>query len=157
MPLKRHPALIPLSHDHQKGLLAANLIRSGAPRYPGLPNDLPGKRGYLWRYYQGNLRQHLRWEEEVLFPAVEELSSTLTEMVRVLRREHRELRAQFSDLPPAEAPELQAYFDALSQALQAHIRKEERQFFEDIQATMEESALEALGKRLRAFEPGQGL
>jgi hemerythrin superfamily protein len=149
MPLKRHPALIPLSHDHRRGLFVANLIRTGAPRYPRYPVDLPAKRAYLLQYYHSDLLPHLHKEETILFPRVQVLSEGIADLVQALRIEHQDLRQAISHLPAAETPELQGAFDALSGLLNAHIRKEERQLFEAIQALLSEESMHQLGEALK--------
>jgi iron-sulfur cluster repair protein YtfE (RIC family) len=149
MPLKRHPALIPLSHDHRRGLFAANLIRTGAPRYPAFPTDLPGKRAYLLRYFETDLGWHMEKEEAILFPLVETLGGEVGSLVQTLRMEHHDLRQAFAQLPDSTAPDLQAAFDHLSHLLQAHIRCEERQLFEAIQQHLSEEQLSNLGEKLR--------
>lgn len=149
MPLKRHLALIPLSHDHRRGLFAANLIRTGAPRYPEFPTDLVGKRTYLLHYFETDLRYHLEKEEAILFPLAEELGGEVASLVRTLRMEHQDLRQAFVQLPTSDAPDLQVAFDHLSRLLQAHIRCEERQLFEAIQDHLSEAQLADLGEKLR--------
>jgi iron-sulfur cluster repair protein YtfE (RIC family) len=149
MPLKRHPALIPLSHDHRRGLFAANLIRTGAPRYPDFPSDLPGKRSYLLHYFESDLLHHLTKEEAILFPLAESLGGEVAALTRTLRMEHQDLRLAMQQLPEAGAPDLQEAFDHLSRLLQAHIRCEERQLFEALQAQLSEEALLDLGEKLR--------
>jgi hemerythrin-like domain-containing protein len=43
--------------------------------------------------FNGRLERHIRWEEEILFPAVEEKSPSLTDGPgRVMRMEHVEIR-----------------------------------------------------------------
>lgn len=150
MPLKRHSSLIPLSHDHRSGLFAANLIRTGAPRYQGVPTDLPGKRAYLLQFAEQELTPHLALEEQVLFPLVEGLSDEIKTLVQALRVEHQDLRHMLTHLPPADASDLQVALDQLSGLLNAHIRKEERQLFEAIQAIMSEEELLDLGETLRS-------
>ncbi len=66
--MKRHPALVPLSREHQKGLLLAQLIKKNAPDYNGLPNDLIGKMNYAKEVYNNELVQHFKDEEELVFP-----------------------------------------------------------------------------------------
>ena len=68
--MKRHKALIPLSHDHHHGLLLAQLIKKNAPDYKGLPKDLNGKIKYTIDIYNSSLKQHFDDEEKILFPAV---------------------------------------------------------------------------------------
>lgn len=45
--MKRHKALIPLSHDHHHGLLLAQLVKKNVPDYKGLHKNLEGKIKYI--------------------------------------------------------------------------------------------------------------
>ena len=62
--MKRHKALIPLSHDHHHGLLLPQLIKKNAPDYKGLPKDLEGKINYTLETYNSSLKNHFDDEEK---------------------------------------------------------------------------------------------
>ena len=68
----RHPSLIPLSHDHHHGLALALRCRKqalGQIKPMGLVG-LKERAKEFHDFFTGNLVQHFRAEEEVLFPVL---------------------------------------------------------------------------------------
>ena len=66
----RHPALIPLSHDHHHGLALALRCRKqalGQLRPMGV-KGLKERAGEFREFFANQLVPHFRAEEEVLFP-----------------------------------------------------------------------------------------
>jgi len=151
MPLKRHPTLIPLSHDHQKGLFTANYIRTGAPDYPGLPTELSAKKAYVSNWESETWDTYTQVEEQVLFPFILHASPQINHLITESMEEHSHIETLLSALPQTAEENLQAHFDTLHQSLVSHIRKEERQLFEAIQQTLTEAEMEALGEMMIKF------
>ena len=70
MSAKRHPSLIPLSHDHHHGLVLAFRLREGLPPNRK-PADNPQEQAEdAVRFFRDNLVAHFRAEEEALFPSI---------------------------------------------------------------------------------------
>ncbi len=151
MPLKRHSALVPISRAHQKGLFLANLIRTGAPVYRGMPTDLSGKLDFTQDFFSGNWPAYRSLEEQVLFPQLVDWTQTYASAVEQLIAEHQAIEDLAHNLPEADAPNLQEAFDELSQALVKHIRFEERIFFEEVQAKATPEEMAVLEKRIATF------
>ena len=128
--MKRHIALIPLSHDHHEALILARLIQQGAPAYKGLPTELVPKAEYALNLYQKKLEKHFIQEEEMI-PIVVGISPELDALLEDMVQEHIVLRKLFGQLP-AET-NLLIPLDHLGKTLEHHIRKEERQIFPLIQ------------------------
>ena len=128
--MKRHIALIPLSHDHHEALILARLIQQGAPAFKGLPTELGPKAEYALDLYQKKLEKHFI-QEEGMIPIVAGISQGLDALLEEMVQEHIVLRKLFAQLP-AET-NLLIPLDHLGKSLEFHIRKEERQIFPLIQ------------------------
>lgn len=132
-PLKRHPALIPLSQDHHFGLLLCWKIRAGFKNRVGIERI----RNYLNYFFREHLENHFRLEEELLFVYLAK-KDLLREDVEF---QHSQLRTLFANL--SESTEVhEVDFLRFSDELEKHIRFEERIFFPYIQAELQEKKLE---------------
>lgn len=140
-PLKRHAALVPLSRQHHKALVLAQVLKVDVPAYRGLPTSREGKIIYAQEAYRTWLQSHFEWEEEVLLPATETRTPELAKLGAQVRREHAELRAAFEALS-AETSE--AVLDELGKALAAHVRFEERTWFMAVQGVLSGEELDGL-------------
>lgn len=129
--MRRHPSLIPLSRFHRSVLFLALLAKKNGPDLKGYPKDLPGKRDYALNFYQKKLRPHFALEATQLFPLAESISPVLAQMVQELREERALLARYFERLEAVEDFQL---LHEIGDALEKHIRKEERQFFQLLQA-----------------------
>lgn len=129
-PLKRDPALVPLSREHHKGLILAQLLKSDVPDYKGLPTDIPGKVAYAKAEYEQRLKAHFEREETWLLPISKRAGGELADMARRVSKEHQEIRTAIANLHEASAPET---LDALGRKLEQHIRFEEREWFRALQ------------------------
>lgn len=128
--MKRHEALAPLSREHHDGLILAQLLKKNAPAYRGLPTDLPGKLGYAREVFGDILDKHFIQEEQVLH-AIRGKHRAIDEMAKEIITEHNDLRKMFKKL--GMYGKLEEDLDTLGHALEAHIRKEERELFPLIQ------------------------
>jgi quercetin dioxygenase-like cupin family protein len=117
--MKRHPALVPLSHDHQHGLAWAKRLQR---------EDTDG----FIEFFERELVPHFRLEEEVVFPLLVEAGVEPPELTRALL-DHQRIRAAATRSDAA-----------LGDLLEAHIRLEERVLFETIQRTVPEERLAGL-------------
>jgi mannose-6-phosphate isomerase-like protein (cupin superfamily) len=117
--MKRHPALVPLSHDHQHGLVLAKRLQR---------DETDG----FTEFFERELVRHFRLEEEVVFPLLAEAGVEPPELARALL-DHQRIRAGAAH---ADA--------ALGELLEAHIRLEERVLFETIQRVVPDERLTAL-------------
>ncbi len=149
MPLKRHSALIPLSHSHRDALFTANLIRTGGPVYPGYPADLSGKKDFLISYLRTKWPTHVQLEEKLLFPFIAALKPEFGKVQQLLVQEHRELEKLLDHLLSVSQPDTEACLNKISQAMIRHVRYEERTVFEWIQDNLSADQLEELGKLVR--------
>ncbi|MEQ8703128.1 MAG: hemerythrin domain-containing protein [Phaeodactylibacter sp.] len=140
-PLKRHPVLIPLSRQHHKGLLLAQLLKSDAPDYKGMPVDIPGKVAFAKKEYGDRLRHHFEWEAGVLIPATQAYHEQLQAMADQVQSEHQQIAEQVGLLSSSSSTE---DLDRLGRLIEQHIRFEERVWFTAIQKMVPETVLSQL-------------
>jgi hypothetical protein len=138
-PQRRHPALVPLSHDHHHGLVAARRLRGGEPARGDVPDICVSLR-LLW---EEELREHFRREEELLAPAL----AGIGELAGMIERMVGEHRLMLEMVERCDA-------GALGELLEAHIRFEERELFPLIQRELSPEQLDALGVELGATGDG---
>ena len=138
----RDRSLHPLSHQHQHGLALCVVVERGLTR-DSSPENLTALAKKIRYSFEVELVNHFDLEERLLFPAIR---GHLGEMAIVgeLVADHRKLEKMVGGLrAPAE---LRAFTALLS----AHIRREERELFEDIQGRLPREALDQLGTAFEA-------
>lgn len=141
-PLKRHPALIPLSRDHHSGLLLCWKIRTGFRK------EVKEERmaDYTAYFFEQQLVPHFKLEEKEIFSCLPEQDPLRQEA----EAQHKELYGMGSRLKEAGGDKKEL-LNSFEQALDRHIRFEERQLFMHIQDQLGEEKLEVLGKRVEAL------
>lgn len=129
--MKRHKSIIPLSHDHYHGLMLAQLIKKGAPKYENLPTDLIGKANHVKEIWEKELKPHFDNEEQILFPFVKGKNNEIDVLIDEVLDEHIKIKILVDEL--ASTDNLESTLDKLGVLLEKHIRKEERVLFAKIQ------------------------
>lgn len=117
--MKRHPVLIPLSHDHHHALAAARRLRLAAER-----GDASAEAAAFSRFFAEESVPHFREEEERLFPLVAHSEEAQPLVVRALL-EHQQLHALARQVASGESAPMRE----LAELLEAHVRFEERELF----------------------------
>lgn len=140
----RDQSLIPLSHQHHHAL--AICVRIERAVQAG-EFDVEAWQTELQQSYEQEIRAHFAAEEEELFPLAG-ANETMRGLVRELADEHAMLRACFEQA--AQRAMTETDLQTFATKLAAHIRKEERQLFEEMQRAMSTAELSALGVRLAA-------
>ena len=137
----RDKNLVPLSRQHQHALaLCVRLERAMKE-----PDDLAAWQAEIEQQFAQEIRVHFAAEEAHLFPAAEHIPG-LQPLVADLREAHNALREMFSR---AASRTLDAAgLLHFAKSLAAHVRKEERQLFEEMQRQMSGPELAALGAAL---------
>lgn len=136
-PIKRHEALQPLSREHHQGLLLAMKVGKGLKK--GIaPNRI---KKYVDWFYQHYLSAHFEAEEKYAFP----LLGNDHPLVQQAIDEHRRMQAFVKETMHAIDEEKILVFRKL---LEAHIRLEERQLFNEIQAKATAEELSEMHKNL---------
>ncbi|HCH36508.1 MAG TPA: hemerythrin HHE cation-binding protein [Acidobacteria bacterium] len=157
--MKRHPALIPLSHDHHDALVVAQALilgQSPAPR-SDWPTDRRTQVNRVIAFFTHTLRSHFEVEEAHLFPTVLAHLPGEADLVAQLLDEHDAIRTQVRELERDPTTALTVRLPALGRLLEAHVRREERVLFETMQREMQPDDLVALGTRLKRRIPEDGL
>lgn len=142
--MKRDPALIPLSHDHQHGLAVAyELHRATA-------ETASEYRAAFLTFWHTEERLHFEIEEEVLLPAFTAHASAEHEAASRVLAEHAEIRDRVAELEDGE-PTVERLRE-LGELVEGHIRHEERVLFPLIEETLAEDELASLGEAIAAAE-----
>lgn len=137
--MKRHPALVPLSHDHHHTLVRARELRAAST-----DAQRAEAAARIARHYALELVRHFREEEELVFPL---LPLAPPELERVLA-EHQRIRSLVRRVAAGEP-----LHGELGTLLEEHVRLEERIVFELVQESVPEAELAALRLAERAERP----
>ena len=124
--MKRHEALVPLSREHHTALILCQLLKNSVPHYKGLPAGVLDKAGYALNIFNTVLQPHFM-KEEILLSKVRSCSAELDIISGEIVNEHEQLTAAFLAL--SNKTDLELALNNLGEALDKHIRKEERQLF----------------------------
>jgi hemerythrin-like domain-containing protein len=138
----RDKNLIPLSHQHQHALaLCVRLERAAASGQL----DLEAWQAEIQQLAEQEIGVHFDAEEKELFPAAARFPE-MKPLVRDLLEDHKALRDYFAQVAARTLDHdgLRAFAERLS----AHVRKEERQLFEEVQKRMAPEELAKLGAAL---------
>ncbi|HXE90399.1 MAG TPA: hemerythrin domain-containing protein [Terriglobales bacterium] len=135
--------LVPLSRQHQHALAMCVLIRRALSSGKA---SMEKWRGELREAFASEIGVHFVAEEEVLFPEARNFPA-LAPLVEELLRDHAALRDSFqrAERGTLDAKELERFVALLDQ----HIRKEERQLFEQMQKLVPADRLEELGRAMQ--------
>lgn len=139
--MKRHPGLLPLSHDHHHGLVHAYRMTKAAEgrKDPDTVADA------FLAFYPNDLLRHFHEEEEVLVPLLPEDDPQRVRLLDEHARFHtlvdalRDARARNEDLKPTLA--------ATGAFLERHIRFEERELFPRLEQMLSDDELLVLSSR----------
>jgi quercetin dioxygenase-like cupin family protein len=141
--MKRHSALIPLSHDHHRGLVQARRLGRAAGGDPAARRD--GAATFLG-FFARESRPHFRDEEERFFPLLVGADEPATELLGRAPLEHQQLYALVNELEAgvAAGDSLETMMRQLAQTLEEHIRFEERTLFPLIEKVAPDEVLHRL-------------
>ncbi len=143
-PLKRHPNLVPLSREHHQVLILAQLLKKDVPDYKGLPQTIEGKIVYTLGYFKQELLPHFEKEEQLIITKVKGYSSELDKLCNTICEEHRVISLAIEELRDIDEAIASEHLDALGRLLEAHVRREERMWFQMIQEKVPEKVLEKI-------------
>ena len=140
--MRRHAGLIPLSHDHQHALALCVLTERDLRSNPGTEAARRAA-AKIVESFEGEILDHFQFEEEVLFPALENVTP-LAEVVAELKTEHTRIRALVAELRARGEEATVLEFCAL---LRGHVQKEETILFERAQDLVPDEQLNAIGEK----------
>ena len=145
---RRHPALIPLSHDHHHGLALALRCRKHALGQldPGDAEAMEACAAEASRFFNEDLTTHFEAEEMVLFPLMA-AHGECRELVTRLEGEHRTFARLVAKAGgPGGARKFLFDFGDL---LEQHIRSEERQLFPAFETHVPDAEAERAGREIK--------
>lgn len=144
-PLHRHDALVPLSRDHYVGLVCAQRLKKAAD------GDQVARRNVVAEYldaWDAEIAPHLTDEEDLLLElSTEEERRRLTEDHLHLRDLTELIRVERRKIDPDPA-----LLRNTGEALESHIRWEERELFCRLQAQLSEQQLDSLFRETEKIE-----
>jgi quercetin dioxygenase-like cupin family protein len=120
--VKRHPALVQLSHDHHHALVAARRLRGAADA----GEDPADAVAAFAEFFAAVSVPHFREEEETLFPLVVSENEARPFVARALL-DHQQLHALAAQI--GRADDVRERMRELSRLLEEHVRFEERELF----------------------------
>jgi hemerythrin-like domain-containing protein len=137
----RDASLIPLSHQHHNGLALCVLTRRSLAADSSKENVARLAKRATDRF-EIELVNHFQIEEQVLFPACGPMA-----IVTELLRDHRAMEALVERLRSDPSADVLEEFCEL---LSSHIRREEKDLFEEVQRTLPREVLDRMGKEIDA-------
>jgi len=140
MPIKRSEHLIRLSREHHSGLLFCWKIRQGLKKNA----DAERIRKYVEYFWHHDLADHFSEEEEILFALMKD-----DDKVKKALQEHVEIKALIDAVTKKTAPET-GLFTNLADAVDNHIRYEERDLFPYLENAFAPEQLVKIGEQLNA-------
>ncbi|AEV34421.1 hypothetical protein Oweho_3472 [Owenweeksia hongkongensis DSM 17368] len=143
-PIKRDKYLQPLSHDHHHGLMLCWKINKGHKKGVSAERIM----AYAKHFFETQLEQHFREEEELLFPLI----GMKDEGVMHAMDGHKRLRVLFFD-----EENLDNACQLIAKELKAHIRFEERTLFNVIQEKAGAEELLKMNQQLHSRPAEQSL
>ena len=135
----RDKSLVPLSRQHQHAL--ALCVRINRARLAS-PREMQAWQAEVEQHFALEIQYHFAAEEKNVFPVARKVAN-LAPLVEELVVEHARLRDYFAraQARALDGPGLRQFAEMLS----AHIRKEERQLFEEMQKHVSSAELEKMG------------
>ena len=156
--MKRHESLVPLSRDHHFGLIMAQHLILGRATSPR--DDWPADRAQqvprLLAFYASDLRPHFEIEEAHVFPPARRALGADNRQVDALLADHDAMRAMIRGLEADPTSGLDERLPAFGHLLKAHIRKEEHELFQHLQADCAPAELDSLGSHVAAAHEAPG-
>ena len=153
--MKRDPALVPLSRQHHDGLALGVYIKRGLrgsdPKW-----TLAALRAQALTLWEHEYLGHFAVEERFVFPVARKAIPDPS-LVDALLADHEDLRSCFSLLQQRPPEQCRGLLLHLRERLVRHIRREERELFQALQASLDECALKALGEQVEQQLPAMCL
>src|SRR6266478_9046349 len=145
---RRHESLIPLSHEHHDALMLAWRLRTGdlSKREPEL------RARHVIAYFEYRLVNHLKLEEDLLFPAFRAVLGVEASLIDVLLNDHRELGARAAAIKAGAHDQVDSFCDLLER----HIRTEERQLFVLTENRMKPAEMAKVGRQIKSAAQVRG-
>jgi iron-sulfur cluster repair protein YtfE (RIC family) len=134
------------------------LLRADHEKVAGILETIEGTteraakgRDELFMRLKAELDLHALIEEEILYPALEEVEET-RDITLEAYEEHRLVKQLLSELEaePKDTEEWTAKFTVLKENIEHHVEEEEGEMFKKARQALSEEEIEALGDELQA-------
>jgi hemerythrin-like domain-containing protein len=133
-PIKRHPAIVQFSRDHHFGLLLNWKIRQGLKQ-----NIEPGRiTEYILYFFDEDLKTHFAEEERILFARLDDADTLKQQALK----DHAAINSMIDGMRLKKTD--LAMITSFADALEKHIRFEERVLFNHLQTAFSEAELETM-------------
>ncbi|MFW9927998.1 MAG: hemerythrin domain-containing protein [Candidatus Thorarchaeota archaeon] len=152
--VKRHEGLVPLSQEHFHHLVFANRLMYGKPdnKKSKWPQSIEEQASLAKLYFEKDMLSHFELEEKVVFPVYDLYltdNDPKRELLNKILKEHIYVKGLIADLRSNKNNELELKLRDIGEHIEKHIRTEERKLYEDIQETIPNDELIAIGKILK--------
>ena len=137
MPIKRNKNLVSLSKDHHATLLFCWKIRTGLK----LKVEIARMKHYVHYFWQAHMQPHFYEEETILFALVQD------EAVQKAMNEHSDIKKQVEAIIVSENIQ-PIQLKILAEAVDNHVRYEERELFQHLENILTEQQLKEIGSKL---------
>ncbi|HEX5154864.1 MAG TPA: hemerythrin domain-containing protein [Parafilimonas sp.] len=138
MPIKRNDNLVSLSRDHHAALLFCWKIRTGLK----LQIETARMKRYVHYFWQTHLQPHFYEEETILFVPIRDAA------VQKALNEHAAIKEQVKEIIASE--NIQPLpLKMLADAVDNHVRYEERELFPHLENMLTEEQLKEIGSKLQ--------
>ena len=136
--MKRHEALVSLSHHHHHALVAAlKLNRVGTDKSQLTPEEVIRDVKSFW---ENGGNEHFREEEEIVLPAFAQYADINRPEIAENLIEHVMIRSLFDQVIKMTPPSIEL-MNKLGKLLESHVRKEERVIFPMVEEALPEEKL----------------
>ena len=150
--MKRHPALVALSHDHHEILLVARLLRRRGASVTGGRLD-ERRQCQVVRQFEEGLRAHFQVEEGALRVAAGNGEARTGELLQAAAGAHRHLERLLAAVRRGTVTGRE--LTQLGESLHGYVREQERELFQELQRVLSETELAQVGRYLaREHRPG---
>ena len=149
--MKRHPALVALSHDHHEILLVARLLRRRGVTVAGGPRLDERRQCQVVRQFEDGLRAHFRVEEGALRVAAGNGEARTGELLRAAAGAHRHLERMLAAVRRGAVTG--SGLAQLGESLHGYVRGQERELFQELQRVLSEAELAQVGRYLAQRTP----
>lgn len=148
--IPRHEAMKPLSRHHHHALVAAMNIRRAFKNEGITEEEIEQLRTESIEFWNKDGNEHFREEEEILLPAYVLYASARHEEIIEMLVEHAQIRALMMAIMERSG-DLADHLQKLSEALETHVRREERVIFPMMEEALPEEVLQKLAPYFHEF------
>lgn len=152
--MKRHTAIIPLSHDHHHALILAQALKKNAVKSGLGAKPIREKVQAAINAFNTELIPHFNHEEVLLFPMALGKNKVLDKMIQDIIDEHDKIRISVESLQNGNVEE---NLDSFGKLLENHVRTEERILFPKIEEVVGDEELNLLNGQIITVKDSCGI